>query len=236
LLKKNKPIPEKGIEPEHNDRIRTLENEAAAVSCEYKLSDYDLQELIFDKYVQKFPDTYFVDLTKLVRVKVGSNPQNYLIYNTEEEVTDTIKFKKRRFTRKRIGFHPIVTGEPQYDEYGSLQGYEIGTPRTLFDKEFDPEFVKKLISKCRSGPRELLIARGATSGEHPVLDPVRSCFNLDDFLYGEFDLLMEAGRLNYLNSGTGYQEFLKVRAANLEHAAPTITAAKKTHGDQERER
>jgi hypothetical protein len=222
LLKKNKPIPDKNIEPEHNDRIKTLENEAAAVSCEYKLNDFDVQELVFDKYVQKFPDTYYVDLTKLLRVKVGSNPQNYLIYSTEEEITDTIKFKNRKFTRKRIGFHPIVTGEPLYDDYGQLTGYDIGTPRTSFDIPFDPDFIKKLISKCRSGPKELLLARGATAGEHPVIDPVRSCFNLDDFLYGDFDLLMEAGRLNYLNSGTGYQEFLKVRASTLEHVAPTI--------------
>jgi hypothetical protein len=233
LLKKNKPIPDKNIEPEHNDRIRTLENEAASLSCEYKLNDYDLQELIFDKYVQKFPDTYYVDLTKLLRVKVGSNPQNYLIYFTEEEVTDTIKFKKRKFNRRRVGFHPIVTGEPQYDDYGQLIGYDIGTPRTSFDIEFDPDFIKKLISKCRSGPRELLLVRGATIGEDPVLDPVRSCFNLDDFLYGEFDDLMEAGRLNYLNSGTGYQEFLKVRATTL---APTSISSRKEHGDKERER
>jgi hypothetical protein len=235
LLKKNKPIPDKNIEPEHNDRIKTLENEAAAVSCEYKLNDFDVQELVFDKYVQKFPDTYYVDLTKLLRVKVGSNPQNYLIYSTEEEITDTIKFKKKRFTRRRIGFHPVVTGEAQYDDYGQLTGYDIGTPRTSFDIQFDPEFIKKLISKCRSGPKELLLARGATAGEHPVIDPVRSCFNLDDFLYGDFDLLMEAGRLNYLNSGTGYQEFLKVRSTTLDHVAPTITT-KKEHGDKERER
>jgi hypothetical protein len=38
---------------------------------------------VFDKTVHKFPDTYFVDLAKLLRVKVGSNPQNYLIYTTE---------------------------------------------------------------------------------------------------------------------------------------------------------
>jgi hypothetical protein len=224
LLKKNKPIPDKNIEPEHNDRIRTLENEAASVSCEYKLNDYDLQELIFDKYVQKFPDTYFVDLTRLVRIKVGTAPQNYLVYFTEEEVTDTIKFKKRRFNRRRIGFHPVVTGEAQYDDYGQLTGFDIGTPNTSFDKEFDPDFVKNLISKCRSGPRELLLGRGAIRGETMLADQPMSCPNLDNFLYGDFDLLMEAGRLHYLKSDpSGYQEFLNIRKTNLEHAVPTIT-------------
>jgi hypothetical protein len=107
LLKKNKPIPDKNIEPQLNDRIIQLQNEAAQINCEYKLSDTDILELTFDKYVQKFPDTYYVDLTKLLRVKVGSNPQNYLIYSTEEECTDTIKFKKRKFTRRRLGFIPL---------------------------------------------------------------------------------------------------------------------------------
>jgi hypothetical protein len=217
VYKKQKPVLEKNIEPVLNSRILQLKEEANAVSCDYSLSEFDIQELAFDKYVQKFPDTHFVDLTKLIRVKVGSNPQNYLIYSTEEEVTDTIKFKKRKFTRKRIGFHPIISGEPEYDEYGTLTGYDIGTPRTSFDIPFDPAFVKKKIAECRSGPKELLLARGATAGEHPVLDPIRSCFNLDDFLYGDFDLLMEVGRLNYLNTGSGFQEFLKIRSSNLEH-------------------
>ncbi len=54
-------------------------------------------------------------------------------------------------------------------------------------------------------------------GETILADPPQSCFNLDNFLYGDFDLLMEAGRLYYLNTGSGYDEFLKVRASNLLH-------------------
>jgi hypothetical protein len=233
LYKKQKPVVQKSIEPHLNDRILQLKEEAAAVSCDYSLSDFDIQELTFDKYVEKFPDTHYVDLTKLIRVKVGSRPQNYLIYSTEEEVTDSIKFKKHKFTRRRIGFHPIIQGEAQYDEYGTLTGYDIGTPRTSFDIKFDPVFIKKKIAECRSGPKELLLARGATAGEHPVLDPIRSCFNLDNFLYGDFDLLMEAGRLNYLNTGTGYEEFLKVRASTLEHGVD-IQQTKKENGANEK--
>jgi hypothetical protein len=233
VYKKQKPLDRKENEVQVNDRIKQLQIEAEAVSCEYKLNDYDIQELVHEKYIDKFPDTYFVDLTKLVRIKVGSNPQNYLMYSTEEEVTDNVKFKKHRFTRKRIGFHPIITGEPEYDEYGTLTGYNIGTPKTSFDLPFDPEWIKKKIAECRSGPRELLLARGSTTGEHPVIDPIRSCFNLNDFLYGDFDLLMEAGRLNYLNSGSGFDEFLKVRNSNLEHGVDTQTI-KKEHGTDEK--
>jgi hypothetical protein len=217
VYRKNKIVTTKQTEPQLNDRIRQLQAEAEAVSCEYKLNDYDISELVHEKYIDKFPDTYFVDLTKLIRVKVGSSPQNYLIYSAEEEVTDNVKFKKHKFTRKRVGFHTIISGEPEYDEYGTLTGYNIGTPKTSFDIPFDPDFIKKKIAECRSGPKELLLARGATAGEHLVVDPIRSCFNLDNFLYGDFDLLLEAGRLNYLNTGSGYDEFLKVRASNLSH-------------------
>jgi hypothetical protein len=216
MYKKQKPVAQKTIEPILNDRIIQLQNEAAAVSCEYKLDDYDIAELTFNKYCEKFPDTHYVDITKMIRIKVGSNPQNYLVYSTEEYVTDNIKFKKHKFTRRRIGFHPIVTGEPEYDDYGTLTGYNLGTPKTSFDIPFDPDWVKKKIAECRSGPKELLLARGAIAGEHPVVDPIRSCFNLDDWLYGDFDLLMEANRLGYLKSDpSGYQEYLNVRDSNL---------------------
>jgi hypothetical protein len=222
MYKKQKPVLEKNIEPVLNDRIIQLKEEAASVSCDYSLSEYDIAELTFDKYVEKFPDTHFVDLTKLIRIKVGSDSQNYLIYSTEEEVTDNIKFKKHKFTRKRIGFHPIVTGEATYDDYGQLTGYDIGTPRTSFDIPFDPDYVKKLISKCRSGPKELLLGRGATMGENMLAESPMSCFNLDNFLYGDFDLLMQAGKLGYLKSdSSGYQEYLNIRASNLSHADTT---------------
>jgi hypothetical protein len=222
LYKKNKPIPEKDKEPQLNERIIQLQNEAAAVSCDYKLDEYDIQELTFDKYSEKFPDTHFIDIHRMIRVKVGNTKQNYLIAYTEEEVTDQVQFKKKKFNRKRIGFHPIITGEAEYDNYGILTGYNIGTPRTSFDIQFDPDNVKKIIAAARSGPRELLIAKGATMGENPIAEPPISIPNLQNFLYGDFDLLTEAGRLHYLNTGSGFDEFLKVRAANLEHAAPRL--------------
>jgi hypothetical protein len=50
---------------------------------------------------------------------------------TEEEVTDSVQFKKKKFNSKRIGFQPIVSGEAEYDNYGTLTGYNIRTPRTI---------------------------------------------------------------------------------------------------------
>jgi hypothetical protein len=105
LYKKQKPVSQKNIEPQLNERIMQLKEEAAAVSCDYSLSEYDIQELTFDKYVEKFHDTYFVDIHRMIRVKVGSannTAQNYLVYYTEEEVTDSVQFKKRKFNRKRL--------------------------------------------------------------------------------------------------------------------------------------
>jgi hypothetical protein len=218
VYKKNKIIPEKNPEAQVNERIRQLQTEAEAVNCTYSLSEFDLQELIFDKYCEKFPDTHFVDIHRMIRVKVGNTKQNYLVVYTEEEVTDSVQFKKKKFNRKRIGFHPIVSGEAEYDSYGTLTGYNLGTPKTSFDIEFDPDHVKKIIAAARSGPRELLIAKGALMGENPIAEPPVSIPNLQNFLYGDFDLLAEAGRLHYLKSDpSGYDEFLKVRATNLSH-------------------
>ena len=107
------------------------------------------------------PDTHFVDIHRMIRFKVGNTAQNYLVYYTDEEVTDSVQFKTKKFSRKRIGFHPIIQGTAEYDSYGTLTGYNIGTPKTSFDIEFDPDNVKKIISSARSGPRELLIVKGS---------------------------------------------------------------------------
>ena len=121
MYKKQKPVPQKSIEPQLNDRIIQLQNEAAEVSCEYKLNDYDLQELIFERYCDKFPDTHMVDLQKMIRVK-RSDGKEFLVYYTSEEVNDNIQFKRIPFNRKRIGFHAKITGLPEYDNYGIIQG------------------------------------------------------------------------------------------------------------------
>jgi hypothetical protein len=235
LYKKNKPIPEKDKEPQLNERIIQLQNEAAAVSCDYKLDEYDIQELTFDKYCEKFPDTHYVDIHRMIRFKVGNTAQNYLVIYTEEEVTDSVQFKKKRFSRKRVGFHPVITGEATYDEYGSLKGFDIGTPKCSFDIPFNPDNVKKIIAAARSGPKELLIAKGALYGENPIAEPPISIPNLQNFLFGDFDLLAEAGRLHYLNTGSGFDEFLKVRATNLSHGVD-IQQSKKENGDRQREK
>jgi len=217
VYRKNKIVVEKNPEAQVNDRIKQLQTEAEAVSCTYSLSEYDIQELVFDKYCEKFPDTHFVDIHRMIRIKVGNTKQNYLVVYTEEEVTDQVQFKKKKFNRKRIGFHPVVSGEAEYDNYGTLTGYNLGTPKCSFDIEFDPDNVKKIIAAARSGPRELLIAKGATMGENPIAEPPVSIPNLQNFLFADFDLLAEAGRLHYLNTGSGFDDFLKVRTANLYH-------------------
>jgi hypothetical protein len=217
VYKKQKSVAQKSIEPVLNDRIMQLKEEAASVSCDYSLSEYDISELTFDKYCEKFPDTHYVDIHRMIRFKVGNTAQNYLVIYTEEEVTDSVQFKKKRFSRKRVGFHPVITGEATYDEYGSLKGFDIGTPKCSFDIPFNPDNVKKIIAAARSGPKELLIAKGALYGENPIAEPPISIPNLQNFLFADFDLLAEAGRLHYLNTGSGYDEFLKVRATNLSH-------------------
>jgi hypothetical protein len=118
--------------------------------------------------------------------------------------------------------------------YGTLIGYTIGTSKCSFDIEFEPNKVKKIIAAARSGPKELLIAKGALMGEHPVTDPPYTCHNLDNFLYEDFDLLLEAGKLGYLNSPTGFDQFKKVRASNIGRAiASTILTNKNENGSKE---
>jgi hypothetical protein len=217
LYKKNKLVPQKNIEPQLNDRILQLQHEAAEVSCEYKLDDYDIQELVFEKYCAKFPDTHIIDILKMIRAQ-RSDGKEFLVYYTQEEVTDSIQFKRLTFSRSRIGFHAKVTGIPEYDSYGTLTGYDIGTPLTVFDIPFEPEAVKKIIASARSGPRILIVGTAASRGENPMAGSYYDCPNLEHWLYGDLDSLISAGKLGYLTTDPSrYQEFLNVRAANLNH-------------------
>jgi hypothetical protein len=105
-----------------------------------------------------------------------------------------------------------------------LTGYDIGTPTTVFDIPFAPEEIKKLIVSARSGPRELIIGKAAAVGEHPMLGTYYTFPNLENWLYGDLDLLSSAQKLGYLKSDpSGFEEYLNVRAKNLHHGDTTTT-------------
>jgi outer membrane protein assembly factor BamD (BamD/ComL family) len=100
MNKKQKPVAQKSIEPQTNERIIQVQNEAAAVSCEYKLDDYDIAELVFERYCDKFPDSRYIDFHKMIRVQ-RSDGKEFLVYYPAEAVTDNIRIAGE-VTRSRL--------------------------------------------------------------------------------------------------------------------------------------
>ena len=106
-----------------NERLRALSKEYQDLNFTYLLTEKDRQELLFEKLREKYPDTYFYDIHRLLRVQVRGNPQEFLLYIINEELTD-IKFELHTINRK-VGVHSTPVGTKKQDEYGAIEDINI---------------------------------------------------------------------------------------------------------------
>jgi hypothetical protein len=214
--RKNKPD-KKPKEIELNDRLKKLSKEYEDVGATYILSELDKQELLFEKYKEKYPESYSYEIQRLIRVQVPNKKDNYLVYVINESLTDS-RFQKHTITRK-IGWHPTPVGEVKRNEYGELEDIDINSWRITFDEIFEPDKIRSLVAESRTNlVREMSCAKAAITGKSIAFaEPPRSVFNFEEFLTAKFDDLYRASELKYLKPEKGgVEEYLIVRANTLQ--------------------
>jgi hypothetical protein len=215
--RKNKPD-KKPKEIELNDRLKALSKEYEDVGATYILSELDKQELLFQKYKQKYPESYSYEIQRLIRVQVPNKKDNYLVYVIHERLTDS-RFQKHTLTRK-IGWHPSPVGEITRNEYGELEDIDINQWCITFDIPFEPEKIRNLVAESRTNlVREMSCAKAAITGKSIAFaEPPHSIFNSEEFLTAKFDDLYRASELRYLKPEKGgVEEYLIARANSLQH-------------------
>jgi hypothetical protein len=220
---KNKK-PEKGKQKyELNERLNVLSKEYQDLNYTYLLTEKDRQELLFEKLKEKYPDTYFYDIHRLLRIQVRGKPEEYLVYIINEEITDT-RFQKYTLNRK-VGVHSTPVGTPKQDEYGAIEDININQWKVTFEIPFNQDEIKKLLESSRTPCLEYAVAKGAIIGKGSTyVESPRTVYNFEEWLTLKFDDLYNASNLGYLKDEFGgVEEYLAVRNSRLEHKTTAST-------------
>ena len=158
----------------------------------YDLETIDNQESIFEQKLRMNPNSLKILISAVYRVKHDNI--EYYLYN----MTRTCKNKLNNFERfsyEGYGHHrtPKITmrwNETIQKSEPAVTGYEHG-----FELPWNKAEVKKMLDSSTVTCEQFFIGRSGILASEPIASPYYQIFNIEDFLTGSFDDLMDLGRL-----------------------------------------
>ena len=210
-----------------NKRLEGIVEEYRKVGFEYKLSDLEKRELIFEKYKEKYGDTYQYDIQSINRVKVPVKDRHskqeqeryreYYTFKILEEITDPTGGVHEN-PRHHQGWHATPIGRFKNNEFGEPVESDINNWKITYELPWFPNEVKKLVDGSRSQVGQLHVGIGVTQGSTNIFqNNPYTIYNFDEFLSGEFDDLLEMGKNGWSKTeGGGLVDIRESRLRRLE--------------------
>lgn len=224
-IKQTKEDKEKSIAL--NKRLQDITDEYTKIGYEYKLSDMEKRELIFEKYKDKFGDTYQYDIQSINRIKVPvkdrQNKQEqaryreFYTFKILEEVTDNAG-QVHENPRHHQGWHASPVARFRHNEFGEVDESDINNWKITYELPWFPNEVKKLVDGSRSQVGQLHVGVGVTQGSTNIFqNNPYTIYNFNEFLTGEFDDLLEMGKNGWSKTeGGGLADIKEMRLQRLE--------------------
>lgn len=204
------PKPKKKEDLPLNARIQSIADEYAELGYKYVLSSQEKNELIFERYKEKFPNTYRYALQHAFRIKHQGN--EYLVYRVIEEVTDnnaTVHTCERQ-----IGWHSSPIARIAKDQLGDIQSTEISGHKLVYEIPYDSELLSKLIEGSWTAPGDLCVGIGNTAPPDIISSNPQKINNVSEFLKYDFDTLYGGSIAGFSWTEPGGMEAFK--AAQME--------------------
>jgi hypothetical protein len=194
----------------YDDRMNTIVEEYRKIGYTYTPSLVEREALIFEKYKQKFADTYTYSIQHIIRIKHRS--KEYMVYRLNEEVVDSNN--RVHQGDRQIGWHTLPVTETttkRHDEFGEAVDTDIRIvgQRLVYEIPFDREKVKELIQNSKSPAGSMGVARGSNSPPDIVSGNLLTVWNEQEFIESEFDDLYGASENGFIRQGYGGVEAYK---------------------------
>jgi hypothetical protein len=210
-IKQTKEDKEKTLEL--NKRLQGISDEYRAIGYEYKLSDVEKRELLFEKYKRKFPETYVYDIQRIYRIKVPVTDRHskqeqeryreYYTYVILEEVTDNAGGVHEN-PRHHQGWHPSPIGKFKYNEFEEPVDSDINNWKITYELPWYPNEVRKLADGSRSQVGQLRVGLGVTIGRQGIIqNNPYTIYNFNEFMNGDFDDLLSMGQMGLSRTEPG---------------------------------
>jgi len=210
-----------------NKRLQGIADEYKKIGFEYKLSDMEKRELIFEKYKEKYANTYVYDIQSINRIKVPVTDRHskeqqeryreYYTYKILEEVTDNAGGVHEN-PRHHQGWHATPVARFHHNEFGEVDESDINNWKITYELPWYPNEVRKLADGSRSQVGQLHVGIGVTQGSTNIIhNNPYTIFNFNEFMNGEFDDLLEMGKNGWSKTeGGGLADIKESRHRRLE--------------------
>jgi hypothetical protein len=199
----NDEQPEKPIFPK---RVQILIDEYAKAGTsagvgkkfhlQYQFETIDLHEKIFDDQARRKPESLKITVNAIYRVKNTTNNEEFYYYAATKMCNNALNQPAEPFSYDRYGYHRVPVVTMRWDELKGENVPSVTNYKHGFVLKWDKQEVKKLLDsssvKCEYfyvGPVSL------NSSSEPITDRHYQIQNLQDFLEGSFEDLMDHGRL-----------------------------------------
>jgi hypothetical protein len=193
--------------------MQAIIQEYAAIGYTYTLTQEDKEQVVFEKWKQKFSDTYTYSIQNVFRVQ--HNGKEYIVYRIAEEVTGSDNIVHSCERRACWHVSPITQLLGTKNEYGEVDKNDLRITgyKLVYEIPFSKEFLRNLLDKSKQQPLNLCVGRGNNSPPDLLSSNPQSVFNEEEFVNCDFDDLFGASVGGFLRPEAGgvkaYQQSLK---------------------------
>jgi hypothetical protein len=194
-FKPEKPIEETLV---YSERVQKLQKEYDSYGLVYIVTPDDERERIFYEWVKNKPETYKKSVYAIYRVATKEQPRKeYYYYRTWETVMQDNNIPRPPF-ESTIGVHmkPIITIEQSKDESGKPVSVKKAAKHVnVWELEWNPKEVKTLLDSSFTRCESFYVGIASPHPEERIEGNPYTIHNVEDFLNGKFDDLMDLCKL-----------------------------------------
>lgn len=169
------------------------------INLRYDVETADIHEKIFEDRVRKRPDTLKITINAVYRIR-DKNNQEWYMYSASKTCRNALD-NLETWSWERYGYHRQPVVSLRWDEAKERSEPHVSSYTHGFELVWNKQEVAKLIKSSFLPCNDYYVGPQGISANDPVGDRCYQIFNLEDFLEGKFDDLMDMGRL-----GLSYKE------------------------------
>jgi hypothetical protein len=171
------------------------------VNLQYQIETVDLLERTFEERVRLSPQSLKVTISHIYRVKDPRSAEEWYYYNTVKTVNNALGSPAEPFSYQGYGHHRVPVVGMRWDEAQGKNITDVIGYKHGWEQKWDKEEVKKLLDSSYLPCEYFYVGYTGDSANDPIAMPFYQIQNLQDFLEGSFEDLMDIGRL-----GISYKE------------------------------
>lgn len=163
------------------------------IKLHYTFETIDYHEKIFDDRARERPDSLRTTVYRVYRVKNPRNEEFYM-FGATKMCQDARGQQVEPFSFDRYGYHRAPIAAMQRNETREVNEPKVSSFKQAWERRWNKKEVKEMLENSYLPCENFYVGKTGANANDPVEDRHFQIFNLQDFLEGSFEELMELGK------------------------------------------